>query len=103
MSIVGFVVLRITAPSIRAAPPNSSTSAGAFSGVASVPASSATAASRVRIVGVSRTGQSCAPIRATAALSRVTALSGFIIEPWPARPRAVSRIQAIPFSAASIR
>ncbi len=30
----------------------------------------------------------------------VTALSSLIIEPWPARPRAVSRIQAMPFSAA---
>ena len=29
-------------------------------------------------------------------------MSGLIIEPWPARPRAVSRIQAMPFSAVSI-
>ena len=35
--------------------------------------------------------------------SSVTALSRLIIDPCPARPRAVSRIQAIPFSAASIR
>ena len=48
----------MTAPIIRAAPPNSSTSASAFSGVASVPASSPTAASSVRIAGVSRTGHS---------------------------------------------
>ena len=32
----------------------------------------------------------------------MTALSRLIIEPCPARPRAVSRIQAMPFSAASI-
>ena len=93
----------MTAPSIRAAPPNSSTSASAFSGVASVPASSATVASSTSIVGVSRTGHSWAPIRATAAASPVTALSRLIIEPWPARPRAVSFIQAMPFSAASMR
>ena len=93
----------MTAPIIRAAPPNSSISDSAFSGVASVPASSATVASRVCIVGVSRTGHSWAPIRATAADSRLTALSSLIIEPCPARPRAVSFIQAMPFSAASIR
>ena len=93
----------MAAPIIRAAPPNSVTSASAFCGVASVPASSATAASRVCIAGVSRTGHSWAPIRATAAASELTALSSLIIEPCPARPRAVRRIQAIPFSAASIR
>ena len=60
-------------------------------------------ASSTSMVGVSRTGHWWAPIRATAAESRVTALSGLIIEPWPARPRAVSFIQAMPFSAASIR
>src|SRR6478752_6589644 len=101
--MVGLVVLRSTAPSIRVAPPNSSTRLSAFSGVASVPASSPTAASSVFIVGVSRTGHSWAPIRATAAARSVTAFSRLIIDPWPARPRAVSRIQAMPFSAASIR
>ncbi len=101
--MVGLVVLRRTAPSIRVAVPNSSTSASAFSGVASVPASSATEASSTFMVGVSRTGHSWAPIRATAAASSVTAFSRFIIEPCPARPRAVSFIQAMPFSAASIR
>ena len=55
------------------------------------------------MVGVSRTGHWCAPIRATAPASRVTALSVLIIEPCPARPRAVSFIQAMPFSAASMR
>ena len=34
---------------------------------------------------------------------RLAAFSRLIIDPWPARPRAVSRIQAMPFSAASIR
>jgi hypothetical protein len=42
-------------------------------------------------------------MRATAAVSRETALSVLIIDPWPARPRAVSFIQAMPFSAASTR
>ena len=93
----------MTAPSIRAAGPNSSTSASAFSGVASMPASSPIDESSTCIDGVSRTGHSWAPIRATAALSAVTALSGCRIEPWPALPLAVSRIQAMPFSAASIR
>ena len=93
----------MTAPSIRAALPNSSTSASAFSGVASVPASSPTLASSTSIAGVSRTGHWWAPMRATAAARVVTAFSRLIIEPWPARPRAVSVIQAMPFSAASMR
>ena len=100
---MGFRVLRRTAPIIVAASPNSSTSASVFSGVASVPASSATAASRVRIVGVSRTGHSWAPILATAAVSAVMAFSRLISDPCPARPRAVSLTHAIPFSAASTR
>ena len=66
----------MTAPSIREAEPNSSTSASAFSGVASVPASSPTAASSTCIVGVSETGHGARPIRATASASVVTALSG---------------------------
>ena len=51
---------------------------------------------------VTRSGNSCRPSRATASQSSVTALSSLIIEPWPARPVAVSRIQAMPFSAVSI-
>ena len=42
-------------------------------------------------------------MRATASARFVTALSGWRIDPWPALPVAVSRIHAIPFSAASIR
>ena len=38
-----------------------------------------------------------------ASASSVTALSGWIIEPCPAVPRAVSRIQAMPFSAVCSR
>ena len=49
--------------------------------------------------GVSRTGHSCLPILATVSASSVTALSGCSIDPCPAVPRAVSRIQAMPFSA----
>ena len=48
----------MTAPIIEADSPNSSTNVSVFSGVASVPASSPTAASRVCIVGVIRTGHS---------------------------------------------
>ena len=36
--------------------------------------------------------------RATASAAAVTALSSLTIEPWPARPLAVSRSQAMPFS-----
>ena len=43
------------------------------------------------------------PIRATAEAIAVTALSSWIIDPWPARPRAVSRIHSRPFSAVSMR
>ena len=93
----------MTAPSIRAAEPNSSISSSALSGVASVPASSATAPSSTSMVGVSCTGHSWRPIRATASARVVTALSGCTIDPWPAWPVAVRRIQAMPFSAASIR
>ena len=52
---------------------------------------------------MSRTGHSCRPSRPIASASSVTALSGFTIEPWPAVPRAVSRSQAIPFSAVCSR
>ena len=37
------------------------------------------------MVGVSRTGHWCAPIRATAPASSVMAFSRLIIDPWPAR------------------
>ena len=39
----------------------------------------------------------------TASTRLVTALSVFTIDPWPAVPRALSRIQFMPFSAVSIR
>ena len=66
----------MTAPSILAAGPNSSTSVSAFSGVASVPASSPTEASSTFMVGVSCTGHWWRPILATASARVVTALSG---------------------------
>ena len=40
--------------------------------------------------GRMRCGHSCAPIRATAPASAVTALSGLRIDPWPAVPSAIS-------------
>lgn len=55
-----------------------------------------------RTVGVSRSGHSCAPMRAIAAHRRVTAFSLFTLEPCPARPRAVSFSQPVPRSPAAI-
>ena len=46
-----------------------------------------------------RAGHSCRPSRPIASASSVTALSGWIMDPCPARPWTVSRIQAMPFSA----
>ena len=63
------------------------------------PAAAAMASTAACTVGISLTGQRCPPILAIAALSRVTAFSGFGLAPWPARPRAVSRSHAVPRSA----
>ncbi len=54
--------------------------------------------SSARTVGVSRTGQRYSAIRVIAAARMATALSGLRREPCPARPWAVSRIQALPRS-----
>ena len=67
-----------------------------------MPCSAASSVSAARTVGVSRTGHSCSPIRATAAASRLTALARLTLEPWPAVPRAVSFSQAVPRSPAAI-
>ena len=64
--------------------------------------SAAISASAARTVGVSRTGHSCAPIRATAAASLLTALARLTLEPWPALPSAVSFSQPVPRSPAAI-
>ncbi len=102
--MVGLAVLRRVAPIIVATAPSLATAASGSSG-------SSSHAERVgelveegrRIVAVIRTGNVWRPIRATASASAVTALSSLSIEPCPARPAAVSRIQAMPFSAVSIR
>jgi hypothetical protein len=52
-------------------------------------------------VGVSRTGHSYSPIRATAAARRLTALARLGLEPWPVVPYAVSLSQAVPRSPAA--
>ncbi len=52
---------------------------------------------------VTRTGNRCRPSRPTASHSSVMALSWLVIEPWPAVPSTVSRIQCMPFWAVSIR
>ena len=52
---------------------------------------------------MSRVGHSCRPSRPIASASSVTALSGCTIEPCPAVPCAVSRSQAMPFSAVCSR
>lgn len=67
-----------------------------------MPYRAASSVSAAATVGVSRTGHSCAPIRATAAASLVTALAWFTFEPWPALPWAVSRSQPVPRSPAAI-
>ncbi|CAM5266023.1 hypothetical protein SGRI78S_02328 [Streptomyces griseus subsp. griseus] len=54
-----------------------------------------------RTVGVRRMGHSCAPIRATAAARALTAFSRLTLEPWPARPSAVSFSQPVPRSPAA--
>ncbi|CAM5686746.1 hypothetical protein SALBM217S_00671 [Streptomyces griseoloalbus] len=67
-----------------------------------MPCTAAVAVSAARTVGVSRSGHSCSPMRVTAAARRVTAFSRLTLEPCPARPRAVSRIQPVPRSPAPI-
>ena len=102
--MVGFAVLDSVAPTIRAIGPSLASTAAGSSPLRSLTPSASPAACRKAVTdGVSRTGHSCRPIRATASASSVTALSGWSIEPWPAVPRADSRIQAMPFSAVCSR
>ena len=83
--------------------PSRATVASMSSGSSSMPRASETSPRNVRTVLVTRTGNSWRPSRATASQSSVTALSWLIIDPCPARPVAVSFIQAMPFSAVSMR
>ena len=96
-------MLRSVAPVSLAIEPTLSRICGSASGLYSMPNAAQAAAMNSSTAGVSRTGQSCRPIRATVSASSVIALSGCSMEPCPAVPRAVSRIQAMPFSAVWIR
>ena len=98
-STVGLRVLRRVAPVSLDIEPTLSSSWGSVSGLYSTPNAAQAAAMNSSTAGVSRTGQSWRPIRATVSASSVIALSGCSMEPCPAVPCAVSRIQAMPFSA----
>lgn len=74
-----------------------------FSGSSSVPSASESSSRKARTVLVTLTGHLWRPRRATASHSSVMALSSLVIEPWPAVPSTVSRIQCMPFSAVSTR
>ena len=72
-------------------------------GTKSMPSAEHAASRNARVEGMSRSGHSCRPSRATASASSVTGLAWLSIEPWPAVPCAVSRSQAMPFSAVCTR
>ncbi|CAM5698095.1 hypothetical protein SALBM217S_05680 [Streptomyces griseoloalbus] len=75
-----------------------------FSGSSSVPSASESSSRKAQgAVLVTLTGHLWRPRRATASHSSVMALSSLVIEPWPAVPSTVSRIQCMPFSAVSTR
>ena len=92
-------MLRRVAPVSRDSDPILSMTCRYASGPYSIPSAAQASARNASTAGVSRTGQSWRPIRATVSASSVTALSGCSIEPCPAVPRAVSLSQAMPFSA----
>ncbi len=91
------------APIILAIGPRRATVASTSFSSKGIPNSSQISSMKVRTVGVSWSGNSCSPSLATAAANSVTALSLLVIDPWPAVPRAVSFIHAMPFSAVSTR
>ncbi len=74
-----------------------------FSGSSSVPSASDSSSRKERTVFVTRTGNVCRPSRPTASHSSVMALSLLVIDPCPAVPSTVSRIQWMPFCAVSTR
>ena len=101
--MVGLAVLARVAPIILASGPSLASTCGAAAGVNSRPSASLAASMNACAEGVSRVGHSWRPIRATVSASSVTALSLWSREPCPAVPRAVSRSQAMPFSAVCTR
>ncbi len=92
-------MFRIVAPNIRLKLPSLASVAVMSSGSSSTSSTSSSVFRNSRIVGVTRSGHSCPPILVTASTRFVTALSLFTIDPCPAVPRALSRIQFMPFSA----
>ena len=102
-SRVGLAVLRSVAPMIGATAASFEIAISGSSRSISRPRTSDTASRNARTVGVITTGNRCRPSRATASHSTVTALSSWIIEPCPGRPRATRRSHWMPFWAVSIR
>ena len=103
--MVGLAESRIVAPTMRPIGPSFAIapSRSGESGSKAYPVSSPTAVRNCATGSVSTSGNSWRPSRATASASVVTAFSSCTNEPWPARPRAVSRIHSMPFSAVSMR
>ncbi len=100
---MGFAVFRSVALTKRLIPPSLPIAPSRSSSGNSNPVSRVTEARKASTVGVRVIGNSWAPSRATAAATRVTALSSATIDPCPARPVAVRVAQATPFSAAATR
>jgi hypothetical protein len=90
-------------PMIGAIGPSFASACSGSSGSSSTPSASPSSNRNARTVSVITIGNRCRPTRATASAIAVTALSSWIMEPWPGRPRACSRSQVSPFSAVSIR
>ena len=101
-NIVGFAVFLIVAASIALIGPSFSSSASRSSPEKSSPVTFAAVSRKPRTESVIRIGNLCPPNLTTAALRARTELSLLTIEPWLAVPRAVRRIQLVPFSAVMI-
>jgi hypothetical protein len=89
----------VVAPIILLIPPSFPMMLAGSCGSNSRPSAWAARSRNARVESGSCVGHWCRPTLASASESVVTALSGWIIDPCPAVPVAVSRIQARPFSA----
>ena len=101
--MVGLAVSRTVAPTIRDSGPSLRSDPSRSSSGNSSPVSCDICSRKARTVSVRVSGKVWLPSRATASATLVTALSSCRNEPCPGLPRAFSRIQAMPFSAVSIR
>lgn len=101
--MVGAAELRRVAPIILAMPPSLASVASMSSGSSGVPSASDSSSRKDRTVLVTLTGHWWRPSLPTASQSSVIALSVLVIEPCPAVPSTVRRIQCMPFSAVSTR